>query len=217
MARAGPGRPGSPEKHHFSCTVQPVHRVGPPRGYAPGPLGWANPAVQQEQPAGRVSPERWSGPLPGWPGSARAGPGRPGHLKNIPFHAPFSRHTELGHAAGIPHLPWAGANVLCNRSGQRGGVAENGCRVEVSAGPGRPGPARVDPGRPGSARPTRVCPRSAGTPSWATPRVSPHSPGLGQTCCATGAASGAGWPRTVLLGLGGRHQQRSCVPFLLSP
>jgi len=42
----------------------------------------------------------------------------------------------LGHAAGIPTLPWAGANVLCNRSGQRGGVAENGVagvRWEASA------------------------------------------------------------------------------------
>jgi len=50
--------------------------------------------------------------------------------------SPFSRHTELGHAAGIPTLPWAGANVLCNRSGQRGGVAENGVagvRWEASA------------------------------------------------------------------------------------
>ena len=62
-------------------------------------------------------------------GSTRAGPGRPGSTRLSRAKtcgSPFSRHTELGHPAGMPQLPWAGANVVCNRSGQRGGVAENG-------------------------------------------------------------------------------------------
>ena len=141
--RLTPARPGSPPPPPCAYTVQAT----PPR---PRILSYANlPPAQpnyfnQTHPSTRLKSPKpgLKHPGPGRPGSARAGPG---HLKNIPFHAPFSRYTELGHPAGTARTPWAGPILLCNRSGQRAGFAQKGGRVPGPAGPGQPGPARAGP------------------------------------------------------------------------